>query len=68
LILKSNLNLKKLHMFEVMYAKIVVDCRPNHTTHLVQCNSNYCKVQQSDYKLNVRFPLLETLSSIQTII
>jgi len=56
-------------MFEVMYAKIVVDCRPNHTTHLVQGNSNYCKVQQSDYKLNVRFPLLETLSSsIQTII
>jgi hypothetical protein len=55
-------------MFEFMYAKIVVECKPNHTTHLFQRNSNYCKVQQSDYILNVRFPLLETRSYIQTII
>jgi hypothetical protein len=55
-------------MFEVIYVKIVVECKPDHSTHLYQRNSNYCKVQQSDYKLNVRFPLLETRSFIQTII
>jgi len=55
-------------MFEFMYAKLVVECKPNHTTHLFQRNSNYCKVQQSDYKLNVPSPQLETRSSIQTII
>jgi hypothetical protein len=61
-------NIKKLHVLDVMYVKIVVECKPKHAAHLYQSNSNYCKVQQSDYKLNVRFPLLVTQSSIQTTI